>query len=118
VVDSDGVHAVLDATDGLPINTTTSCKFGLRQKASTPSRTQILCNKHAPFECCRICWNCHNLPRDLRVSECLAELLDDPVDARCQRSDVSRVYRREHCDAQLVASQLPVRLGVDDAVGA
>ena len=37
---------------------------------------------------------------------------------RGERLDVVRVDRREHGDAQLVAAELAVGLGVDDAVGA
>ena len=47
-----------------------------------------------------------------------AELAHDVVDAGGERLDVGRVDGREHRDAQLVAAELAVRLGVDDAVGA
>ena len=43
---------------------------------------------------------------------------DDPVDAGREGLDVRRLDGREHADAQLVAAELAVRLGVDDAVGA
>ena len=42
---------------------------------------------------------------------------DDVVDADGQRLDVGRVDRREHADAQLVAAELAVAVGVEDAVG-
>ena len=38
---------------------------------------------------------------------------DDVVDAVGQRVDVGRVDRREHADAQLVAAELAVRVGVE-----
>src|SRR6478609_7395958 len=41
----------------------------------------------------------------------------DVVDARRERSDVVGFDRREHADAQLVAAELAVAVGVDDAVG-
>jgi hypothetical protein len=47
-----------------------------------------------------------------------ADVLDDPVDAAGQCADVGRLDGREHADAQLVAAQLAVRLGVHDAVRA
>ena len=40
------------------------------------------------------------------------------IDAGEQCTDVIRVHRGERRDAQLVAAQLPVRLDVDDAIGA
>src|SRR6478672_7774015 len=42
----------------------------------------------------------------------------DVVDARRERGDVVGLDRREHADAQLVAAELAVAVGVDDAVGA
>ena len=47
-----------------------------------------------------------------------SEPLDDPVDAGGQRGDVGRVDGGVHRDAELVAAELAVGLGVDDAVGA
>src|SRR3954452_9225559 len=41
---------------------------------------------------------------------------DDVVDALGERSDVRRIDGGEHADANLVAPELPVALGVDDAV--
>ena len=46
------------------------------------------------------------------------QLLHHPVDARRERLDVVRLDGGEHADPQLVAAQLAVGLGVDDAVGA
>src|SRR3954447_19500402 len=48
----------------------------------------------------------------------LLQLLEHPIDAFDERGDVGRVDRREHADPQLVAAELAVGLGVDDAVGA
>ena len=45
------------------------------------------------------------------------EALHDPVDTRRQGLDVFGVDRREKGDAELVAPELAVGLGVDDAVG-
>src|SRR6478672_5721316 len=44
------------------------------------------------------------------------QAFDDVVDAVGERRDVGRLYGREHRDAQLVAPELSVRVGVDDAV--
>ena len=44
--------------------------------------------------------------------------VDDPVDAGGERLHVGEVDRREEPDAQLVAPQLAIGLGVDDPVGA
>ncbi len=44
-------------------------------------------------------------------------VLDEVVDARREGLDVGRVDGREHADAQLVAAELAVAVGVDDAVG-
>ena len=43
--------------------------------------------------------------------------LHDVVDARRERGDVGGFDGREHADAQLVAAELAVAVGVDDAVG-
>ena len=45
-------------------------------------------------------------------------MADDVLDARDELRDVLRVDGRKHPHAQLVAPELAVRLGVDDAVGA
>src|SRR5687767_8225791 len=45
-----------------------------------------------------------------------SEPLDDVVDAGRQRAHVVWVDGGEHADAQLVAAQLPIGLGVDHAV--
>src|SRR6185295_16856616 len=44
-------------------------------------------------------------------------VLDEVVDARREGLDIGRFDGREHADAQLVAPQLAVAVGVDDAVG-
>ena len=47
-----------------------------------------------------------------------SEVLDDPVDAGGEGLDVGGVDGGVHGDAELVAAELAVGLGVDDAVGA
>ena len=53
----------------------------------------------------------------LGLGQTVEVMLDDVVDARGERGDVVGLDRREHADAQLVAPELAVALGVDDAVG-
>src|SRR3954454_23108732 len=43
---------------------------------------------------------------------------DDEVDALGERSDVRGIDGRKHADADLVAAELAIAVGVDDAVGA
>src|SRR5665213_2308573 len=47
----------------------------------------------------------------------LRQVRHDVVDASGQGFDVSRLDRGEHCDAELVAAELAVRLGVENSVG-
>ena len=57
-------------------------------------------------------------PERLAAHSPRVPVLDHPVDAGGERLDVGGLDRREHPDPQLVAPELAVRLGVDDAVGA
>ena len=55
--------------------------------------------------------------RPLEAAAVSSELGDDPVDAPRERLDVGGVNGGVHRDPQLVATELAVGLGVDDAVG-
>ena len=63
-------------------------------------------------------WRRAELRPPVRGAAAGSEALDDPVDAGGERLDVGRVDGGVHRDPQLVAAELAVGLGVDDAVGA
>ena len=45
-------------------------------------------------------------------------MFDDPIDAVSKRADITRINRWERRYTHLIAAELAVTIGIDDAIGA